>query len=238
MTMSALRGLAAASALCLLPAAQAATMDLTVEGSIPSSSVNAYYAYAGSQIGFQWVAEAQNFVSALQGSTFGLQLAYDSAAVASGSPPVFTDGVSIVGGSLAGVTDFSDWAPSVRITQSGGVYGFSIEGRKMVFDFPDPLRPGRDQYIYFAITGKFSAPAPVAGITELPQSAFSLADLTEVYGEFGYRGGDSGGLEYAFWRTGNFSGLAVAPAVPEPGSWAMMLAGLAGVAALARRRRG
>ena len=235
---SSMRRIAVAAALCVSPALQAETVNVTISGNLPTTSINNYYAWAGSQIGFQWVAEADAFVNALQRSSFSLDFSYDIDTVRSGSPLAFREGVTLTGGSIGGVTDFSAWDPTITLTASGSTSRILFEGWKKVFDFPDPLRPGRDQYIYFSINATFASASSLASNAELPQGPFNLSDFSNITGEVGYRGGDSGGQEYAYWVIRDFSALSVAPAagvVPEPASWAMLIAGLIGVAGFARR---
>jgi hypothetical protein len=138
------------------------------------------------------------------------------------------------------VTDFSGWDPSISLSSTDGASRIVLEGWKMVYDLPDPLRPGRDQYIYFSINALFSDPAAIdPSLNQLPQHEYVLTDFASVRGEFGYRGGDAGSQEYAFWVSSNFSGMhfeAIGAPVPEPGAWAMLGAGLAVVCAARRCR--
>ncbi len=220
---------------------QAATMTLDITGNLPSSFVNNYASYAGGVAGFQWVPEAEAYLNGLTAnSPFEVHFTYDPTA------PVASQPLTLVGGKISNVADFSDWTTNVSFTQNGsGIETLTISIRKMVFDFPNPALPGRDQYISAHFTASFVDPNFLDGVATLPANPFSLSNLTNLTAEFRYQGGDAGGQEYAFWRSSLLTGFTGAlapentqpsvPGVPDSGA-TLLLFGTALLALPAARR--
>ena len=206
---------------------QAATMTLDIFGNMPPTHVNNYFAYQGQQIGWQWVPEAQAYINGFAlSSPFEAHFTYDPAA------PVASQPLTLTGGKLGNVTDFTGWTTSTTFTQNGaGIETLTISMQKMVFDFPDPLRPGRDQYISAHFTARFADPGFLSGVATLPENPFSLSNLTNLSAEFRYQGGDAGSQEYAFWFSNAFTGFTGAPVqentnspgVPDRGATLLLL---------------
>lgn len=217
-------------------AAHAEAVDLSISGSLPTSAVNNFIANTGGIAGFQWVQEAESFVGSLQGSAFSIQVAYDTETARSGAPLAFRDGISFAGSVIGNISDFTEWAPTITLGKTSNSASLRVEGWKRVFE--QPSRPGRNQNIYFILTATLADPSALTSSDVLPSGPLTLADFSSFSGEIGYRGGDAGGPEYAFWRIENVGSLDLraVSAVPEPGTWALFAAGLIGVAGLARRQ--
>ena len=221
---------------------QAATMTLDIFGNMPSTHVNNYFGWQGQQIGWQWVPEAQAYINGFAlNSPFEVHFTYDPAA------PVASQPLTLTGGKLGNVTDFTGWTTNTTFAQNGaGIETLTISMQKMVFDFPNPLLPGRDQYISAHFTARFADPGFLSSVATLPANPFSLSNLTNLTAEFRYQGGDAGSQEYAFWVSNVFTGFTGAlvqentappdvPGVPDGGATLWLLGAALLVIPAARR---
>ncbi len=218
---------------------QAATMTLDIFGNMPSTHVNNYFQHNGGVAGLQWVPEAQAYINGFSlSSPFEAHFTYDPAA------PVASQPLTLTGGKLGNVTDFTGWTTSTTFAQNAaGIETLTISMQKMVFDFPNPFLPGRDQYISAHFVARFADPGFLSGVATLPANPFALSNLSFVSAEFRYQGGDAGSQEYAFWVSNVFTGFTGAlvqqntnpPGVPDSGATLLLLGAALLVLPAARR---
>ncbi|ODT89006.1 MAG: hypothetical protein ABS78_05265 [Phenylobacterium sp. SCN 70-31] len=228
--------MAAAAALTLAAStlaapAQAAVVTLKFEGNIPSTN-----AFFGSGLENRMAPNQISYIDGIQlgrgaipGSPYEFVFEYDTDAVA-------TDGrypLTFVSGYVGSNTDFSAFDPFIQFRQVGEYAYMNLILQKI-----DTIGPNT-----YRTTAVFSVGDRGGDVTLglLPESLdpTSLDFIVASFETFGREGA------YRHIVDGVSRGLSIVPqsdpggvgAIPEPGTWAMMIVGFGAVGAVLRRRR-
>ncbi len=209
---------AAAVALLGTAPASAAVVTLRVQGTLPGAGVQG--AGIGPFTTFQntFFGTYVNF-----GNSYDFTFSYDTAAAQSGGVYPLT----LVSGQVGALTNFSDFTPYIQFQPAGAYQYMNLFLRKTeTFGFNS-----YNTYVALALGDNDGTVTPGVLPGAIVAGDYDFVNLSfEVYG---------GNQSYRSLTHSVSTGLSqvIPSGVPEPATWAMMLAGFGAIGASLRRRR-